>query len=131
MKNFLAATPTPTFKQGRDDWAASPRPETPAKRTQQYKADDKEEEDKEEEMIDLEVLEEEEDWQKKLKISIMEAARLTPEQAKICMQHIKQTFKERARERPRKWPDGCKGRAGAGKVQKVHPHAQCKQVGSS
>ncbi len=81
-------------------------------------------------MIDLEVLEDKKYWQKKLKRSIMEAARLTPEQAKICMQHSKQTFKERVGERPRGWPEGGEGRAEAGKVQTVHPHVQCRQVGS-
>jgi hypothetical protein len=32
--------------------------------------------------------------QKKLRRTIMEAVGLTPEQAKICMQNIKKTFKE-------------------------------------
>jgi hypothetical protein len=32
MKNFLKAAATPTVKRGRDDWAASPRPDQAAKK---------------------------------------------------------------------------------------------------
>ncbi len=100
MKTFLTAAATPTVKRGRDDWAASPKPDQPAKKTQQ---DDGEEEEEEgEEMVDLEEEEEEEEWQKKLRKTIMEAAKLTPEQAQICMQVIKKTFKEKVCEEARK-----------------------------
>jgi hypothetical protein len=50
----------------------------------------------------IEVEEEEEEWQKKLRNTIMEAAGLTPEQAKICMQHIRKTFKEKVGEEAKK-----------------------------
>jgi ABC-type Zn2+ transport system substrate-binding protein/surface adhesin len=53
-------------------------------------------------MADLEEEEEEEEWQKKLRKTIMEVAGLTPEQAKICMQHIKKTFKEKVGDEAKK-----------------------------
>jgi hypothetical protein len=99
MKTFLMAAATPTVKGGRDDWATSPKPEQPAKKTQQ---DDGEEEEKEGKEIANLVKKEEEEWQKKLRKTIMEAAKLTPEQAQICMQVIKKMFKEKVGEEARK-----------------------------
>jgi hypothetical protein len=98
MKNFLSKTPI--SKRGREDWAASPRPEQAAKRTTQ-RGDD---EDGGEDCVQLEDMEDgdngaaDEPWQAKLRQTMMEAAGLTPEQANICMQHIKKTFKDRVAE---------------------------------
>jgi ssDNA-binding replication factor A large subunit len=52
-------------------------------------------------MVELEEEEEDKEWQKKLKTTIMKVAGLTSEQAKICMKHIKKTFKERVGEEHR------------------------------
>jgi hypothetical protein len=91
MKNFLSRTPA---KRVRDEWAASPRPEQNAKRASQS-----EEEDNSVQLEDMEETEEtKETWQVQLKKTMMEAARLTPEQASICMKHIKKTFRERVAE---------------------------------
>jgi hypothetical protein len=91
MKNFLSKTP----KRGRDDWTASPRPDQASKRTSQ-----RDEDDANVQLVDMEDVEEgdEEPWQAKLRQTIMEAAGLTPEQANICMQHIKKTFKDKVAE---------------------------------
>ena len=104
MKNFLtAAAATPPVKRGRDEWAASPKPDQAAKRTQQ-KEDEDDEDEEVVEMVELEEEEEieEEGWQKKLRKTMMEAAGLTSEQAKICMQHIMKTFQERVGEEAKK-----------------------------
>ena len=96
MKNFL--NKTPNQKRGREDWSASPRPDQVAKRTAQ-RGDEGEDNDNVE-LVDMEEVEDgdEEPWQARLRQTIMEAAGLTPEQAKICMQHIKKTFKEKVAE---------------------------------
>ncbi len=96
MKNFLSKTPA---KRGRDEWAASPRPEQDAKRASQ-----REEEDDSVQLEDMEEAEEEveETCQTQLKKTMMEAAGLTPEQASICMKHIKKTFRERVAEEAKK-----------------------------
>ena len=103
MKNFLTAAATPPVKRGRDEWAASPRPDQAAKRAQQ-KGDEDDRDEEVTEMVDLEdeEIEEEEDWQKQLRKTMMKAAGLTPEQAKICMQHIRKTFKDRVGEEAKK-----------------------------
>ena len=100
MKNFLSKTPI--TKRGREDWAASPRPEQAAKRTTQR--EDEEEDGENVQLVDMEDTDEgtEEPWQAKLRQTIMEAAGLTPEQASICMQHIKKTFKDKVAEEARK-----------------------------
>jgi hypothetical protein len=76
MKNFLSKTPNQ--KRGREDWAASPRPDQAAKRTTQRK--DKEDNDNVQ-LVDMEKAEDGDDepWQAKLRQTIMEAAGLTPE----------------------------------------------------
>jgi hypothetical protein len=100
MKNFLSKTPN--TKRGREDWTASPRPEQAAKRSTQR--EEEEEGGETVQLIDMEDTEEdiEEPWQAKLRQTIMEAAWLTPEQASICMQHIKKTFKDKVAEEARK-----------------------------
>jgi hypothetical protein len=50
------------------------------------------------EMVELE----DQDWQKKLRKTIIEEAWLTPGQTKNCLQHIKKTFKERVGEKTKK-----------------------------
>ena len=91
MKSFLGGK---NQKRGREDWAASPKSDQAAKRAPARQ--------EEEEVVleDLEDTEEEEDeaWQAQLRRTMMEAAGLTPEQANICMRHIKKTFKERVAE---------------------------------
>jgi hypothetical protein len=100
MKNFLNMTPNQ--KRGREDWAASLWPGQAAKRTTQR--GDKEEDNDNIQLVDMEEVEDgdEEPWQAKLRQTIMEAAGLTPEQAKICMQHIKKTFKDKVAEEARR-----------------------------
>jgi hypothetical protein len=95
MKNFLSKTPNQ--KRGREDWSASPRPDQAAKRTTQRGDED---DNDNVQLVDMEEVEDgdEEPWQAKLRQTIMEAAGLTPEQAKICMQHIKKTFKDKVAE---------------------------------
>jgi hypothetical protein len=95
MKNFLSKTPNQ--KRGREDWSASPRPDQTAKRTTQ-RGDEKDNDNVQ--LVDMEEAEDGDDepWQAKLRQTIMEAAGLTPEQAKICMQHIKKTFKDKVAE---------------------------------
>ncbi len=86
MKNFL--NKTPNQKRGREDWATSPRPDHVAKRTTQR--EDEEEDNDNVLLVDMEEVEDgdEEPWPAKLTQTIMDAAGLTPEQAKIGMQHI-------------------------------------------
>jgi hypothetical protein len=55
-----------------------------------------------EDMEELGAEDREEPWQTKLKMTMMEAAGLTPEQARICMQHIKKTFQEKVAEEVRR-----------------------------
>ncbi len=88
MKNFLSKTPI----RGRDDRTASPRPDQAPKRTSQ-----RDEDDANMQLVDMEDVEEgdEEPWQAKLRQTIIEVAGLPPEQANMCMQHIKKTFKDK------------------------------------
>ena len=97
MANFLSKTPI--TKRGREDWAASPRPDQAAKRATQRG----EEEDRggdNVQLVDMEDMEKgaDEPWQAKLRQTMIEAAGITPEQANICMQHIKKTFQDRVAE---------------------------------
>jgi hypothetical protein len=69
------------------EWEA-PRPDQLAKGAPQgEQEDDKEEED----MVALDE-DKEEDWQKKLRNTIIALPRLTPAQSKIYMQHIRKAF---------------------------------------
>jgi hypothetical protein len=74
---------------------ALPQPDEATKRmTQRVKEDDNMQ------LVDMEVTEEgdEESLQAKLRQIIIEAARLSLEQANICMQPIKKSFKDRVEE---------------------------------
>lgn len=98
MKNFLGKN---TPKRGREDWAASPQPDQAAKRATQ-----RDDEEDSPQLVDMEDTEAEdtaeEPWQARLRQTMIEAAGLSPEQANICMQHIKKTFKDRVAEEARR-----------------------------
>jgi len=82
------------LKRGRDDGNAAM--EKGAKRASQRDEDDGDNGGD----VEIEDLEEEgeEPWQTKLRMTMMEAAGLTPEQARICMKHIRKTFQEKVAE---------------------------------
>jgi hypothetical protein len=92
MKDFLSKTPK--TKRGREDWAASLRPDQVAKRVTQRGEED-EGGGGTVQLVDMEDAEEEaeEPRQAKLRQTIMESAGLTSEQVRICMQNIRKTFR--------------------------------------
>ncbi len=92
MKNFL--NKTINQKRGREGWTASPRPDQAAKRTTQREDGD---DNDNVQLVDMQDKEDgdKEPSQARLRQTIMEEVGLTPKQAKICMQHIKKTFKDR------------------------------------
>ena len=91
MSNYL--------KRGREDGTIAQEKE--AKRHPQ-RGDEGDEEVELEDMEDTGTEDREEPWQTKLRMTMMEAAGLTPEQARICMQHIKKTFQEKVAEEARR-----------------------------
>jgi len=91
MSNYL--------KRGREDGTIAQEKE--AKRHPQ-RGDEGDEEVELEDMEDTGTGDREEPWQTKLRMTMMEAAGLTPEQARICMQHIKKTFQEKVAEEARR-----------------------------
>ena len=89
---------TKYLKRGREDLNTGPEKE--AKRSAQR--DDDTEELEIEDLEEMEEEDKEEPWQTKLRTTMMEAAGLSPEQARICMKHIRKTFQEKVVEEARK-----------------------------